>query len=145
MYCLELLKGKQFELPIYYDVENNERQGSLSKTQLTNIVDRFCSIIQNAGYFVGYYSYTTWLLIVVFASNIGINLEFKCLIAVAVVLWLLINELISILENISDIGTPMPPFLLKILDIIKEKTGSSVNAGENALNTSDLKDPSTHQ
>ena len=60
-YCISLLKGKQFELPIYYDVENSNRQGSLSKELLTQIVDAFCSRVQNAGYFVGYYSYTAWL------------------------------------------------------------------------------------
>jgi len=61
-FCLSLLKDKQFELPIYYDVENNERQGDLSKQALTEIVDKFCSIVEKAGYFVGYYSYTAWLL-----------------------------------------------------------------------------------
>lgn len=60
-YCLSLMKGKQFELPVYYDVENNERQGNLSKQLLTQIVDVFCSTIQSAGYYVGYYSYTAWL------------------------------------------------------------------------------------
>lgn len=60
-FCLSLLKGKQFELPIYYDVENNERQGKLSKAALTQIVDAFCSKVEKAGYFVGYYSYTAWL------------------------------------------------------------------------------------
>lgn len=61
-FCLSLLKGKQFEFPIYYDVENNERQGKLTKAQLTNIVDAFCYRVQSAGYFVGYYSYTAWLV-----------------------------------------------------------------------------------
>lgn len=60
-YCLSLMKGKQFELPIYYDVENNERQGNLSKQLLTEIVDTFCSKVEKQGYFVGYYSYTAWL------------------------------------------------------------------------------------
>lgn len=60
-FCLSLMKGKQFELPIYYDVENNERLGRLSKAALTQIVDAFCSRVQKAGYFVGYYSYTAWL------------------------------------------------------------------------------------
>ena len=54
-YCLSLLKGKQFELPIYYDVENNERQGKLSKQALTDIVDTFCSKVEKQGQFVGYY------------------------------------------------------------------------------------------
>ena len=60
-FCLSLMKGKQFELPVFYDVENNERQGNLSKQLLTQIVDAFCSTIQAAGYYVGYYSYTAWL------------------------------------------------------------------------------------
>ncbi|MBP1570382.1 MAG: hypothetical protein J6C76_00610, partial [Oscillospiraceae bacterium] len=29
-YFLSLLKGKQFELPVYYDVENTQRQGKLT-------------------------------------------------------------------------------------------------------------------
>ncbi len=61
-FCLQLLKGHQFELPIYYDVENNERQSMLSKEELTAIVERFCTIVQSEGYFVGYYSYTSWIL-----------------------------------------------------------------------------------
>lgn len=60
-FCLSLLKGKQFELPIYYDVENNQRQGSLSKALLTQIVDVFCSKVEKAGFFVGFYASTSWL------------------------------------------------------------------------------------
>ena len=55
-----LLKGKQFELPIYYDLENNERQGKLSKALLTDIADAFCSAMEGAGYFVGVYANTSW-------------------------------------------------------------------------------------
>lgn len=55
-----LLKGKQFEFPIYYDIENNERQGKLSKTLLTEIADAFCSAMEDAGYFVGVYANTSW-------------------------------------------------------------------------------------
>ena len=60
-YFISLLKGKQFELPVYYDVENNQRQGSLSKELLTQIVDAFCSRVQAAGYYVGFYASTSWL------------------------------------------------------------------------------------
>ena len=61
-FCMTLLKSKQFELPIFYDVENNERQGSLSKDLLTQITDTFCNILEENNYYVGYYSYTAWLL-----------------------------------------------------------------------------------
>ena len=60
-YCLSLLKGKQFELPIYYDVENSQRQGKLTKAQLTQIVDTFCTKVESQGYFVGFYASTSWL------------------------------------------------------------------------------------
>lgn len=55
-----LLKGKRFELPIYYDLENNERQGKLSKTEFTEIADTFCAVMEDAGYFVGVYANTSW-------------------------------------------------------------------------------------
>ncbi|MBQ7007062.1 MAG: hypothetical protein IJN59_04465 [Oscillospiraceae bacterium] len=60
-YCLSLMKGKQFELPIYYDVENSQRQGGLSKALLTQIVNAFCSKVEKAGYYVGFYASTSWL------------------------------------------------------------------------------------
>lgn len=55
-----LLKGKRLELPIYYDLENNERQGKLSKALLTEIADAFCTTMERAGYFVGVYANTSW-------------------------------------------------------------------------------------
>lgn len=58
--CLELLKGKQLEYPIYYDVECEATQTNLTKAQLTEIVDTFCSIVESAGYFVGFYTMLSW-------------------------------------------------------------------------------------
>lgn len=55
-----LLKGKRLELPIYFDVENNERQAVLSMALLTEIADAFCSAMEDAGYFVGVYANTSW-------------------------------------------------------------------------------------
>ena len=60
-FLTELLKDRQLELPVFYDVENNERQGSLSKSALTAIVDAFCSKMEKAGYYVGFYASTSWL------------------------------------------------------------------------------------
>ncbi len=59
-FCISLLKGKKFEYPVYYDVENNERQGRLSKKQLTDICKAFCERLEYAGYYVGVYSNTSW-------------------------------------------------------------------------------------
>ena len=70
-YFLSLIKGKQFELPVYFDVENNERQGKLSKALLTQIVDAFCSKLEKAGYFVGFYASTSWLKNKLDTANLG--------------------------------------------------------------------------
>lgn len=59
-------------------------------------------------------------------GQLGIRLEINCLVSTAVVFWLVANEIISILENISDIGTPLPPFLMELVQLLKSKTEDSV-------------------
>lgn len=49
------LKGKQFELPIYFDIEDKV-QKKLSKKTNTEIVKTFCSTLENKGYWVGIYA-----------------------------------------------------------------------------------------
>ena len=58
--CLELLKGKQLEYPIYYDVECQETQADLTKEQLTEVVETFCKTLEDAGYFAGFYTMLSW-------------------------------------------------------------------------------------
>ena len=54
-----VLKGKQFEYPIYMDVEDKV-QLNLGKDLLTNIVIAFCDTLEKAGYYVGIYSSTSF-------------------------------------------------------------------------------------
>ena len=78
-----------------------------------------------------------WLLVAVGAAvdyiilsmtaALGVDVGFKSLVAFAVIFWLLANEIISLLENINDIGAPLPPFLLKLAQIIKEKSEETVD------------------
>ena len=49
------------------------------------------------------------------AGVIGITLPFTFLVACVVAIWLICNEIISILENINDIGVALPPFLQPIV------------------------------
>ena len=51
--------------------------------------------------------------------QIGVNMEYSVFFAVLVAIWLIINELISILENLYRIGVPIPKFLTKIIEKIK--------------------------
>lgn len=49
------IKGRQFELPIYMDVEHKQML-NLGKNTLTNIVKAFCEKLEGYGCFVGVYS-----------------------------------------------------------------------------------------
>lgn len=62
-----------------------------------------------------------WLLSFA-AENIGVIIPFHFLVASVAAVWLIANEIISILENVKDIGAPLPPFLLKLARNIKSKT-----------------------
>jgi GH25 family lysozyme M1 (1,4-beta-N-acetylmuramidase) len=53
--CIECLKGKQFELPVYYDIEED----ATFRTGINNvsaIADTFCEELEKAGYYVGIYA-----------------------------------------------------------------------------------------
>lgn len=59
--CLEFIKGKKLEFPVYFDMENQERHGKLSGAQRYAIADAFLSTVEDAGYFVGFYSYSAFI------------------------------------------------------------------------------------
>jgi len=69
-------------------------------------------------------------LFVYLTNNIGIAVPFNFLIASLVAIWLLCNELISILENIADIGVDLPPFLMKMVSYIKTKVEENADVEE---------------
>lgn len=52
--CLAVLKGKQFEYPIYYDIEE-EKTLTMGKARVSAIARAFCEKLEKAGYFVGIY------------------------------------------------------------------------------------------
>lgn len=72
---------------------------------------------------------TMWLLVVVGAiidqlliyasETLGFALPFTFLIACIVAIWIICNELISILENMVDIGVNIPAFLLPLVKHIR--------------------------
>ena len=55
------------------------------------------------------------------AGVVGITLPFTFLVACVVAIWLICNEIISILENINDIGVTLPPFLQPIVKNLKSQ------------------------
>lgn len=57
--CLEVIKGKQFDMPIYFDIEEKS-QAELGKKICSDIVKAFCGEMEKAGYWVGVYSYNSF-------------------------------------------------------------------------------------
>ena len=56
---VELLKGKQFEYPIYIDTEEGDIYNNMDKATLTAIVKAECDVLRDAGYMAGVYT-NTW-------------------------------------------------------------------------------------
>ena len=80
-----------------------------------------------------------WLLVIVgalvdqlilYAGNtVGIKLPFTFLIACVVAIWIVCNEMISILENVKDIGVKLPPFLLPLVENVKKQVEDKTKLG----------------
>lgn len=79
-----------------------------------------------------------WLLVCVgvlvdafiinYGCRIGLTVPSLFIISCLVASWLFVNELISILENMVDIGVDMPPFLMPFVKNIKSKVESKAEA-----------------
>lgn len=80
-----------------------------------------------------------WLLVVVgtmidvlikyAAQTMGLNIQIPFIVATLVAVWIVVNEIISILENMIDIGVDLPPFLMPIVKRIKKEV-EEVGEGE---------------
>lgn len=72
-----------------------------------------------------------WLLIVVGAimdefilysvAQLGLVSPFSFMVATIVAVWIICNELISILENLKDMEVPLPEFLVRLTKYIKSQ------------------------
>lgn len=66
------------------------------------------------------------------AVELGVDLGGFYFFGLLVTIWLVLNECISILENLSEIGVPLPAFLLKIIEKLEktvEETGEKPATG----------------
>lgn len=52
---LEVIKGKEFEYPIYFDIEE-DKQFKLGKKAVSDMITAFCETLEDSGYFVGVYT-----------------------------------------------------------------------------------------
>lgn len=75
--CIETISGLTFEYPIFFDLEE-QTQISQGKAFCSSLIDTFCSTLENAGYFSGFYSY---LGMISSAVNDYIKSRYTCWVA----------------------------------------------------------------
>ena len=64
-------------------------------------------------------------------QQINVDIKYTVFFAVLVAVWLIINELISVLENLSRMGVPIPNFLKKLIDKLKNTVDESEREDKN--------------
>ena len=59
--------------------------------------------------------------------QVGIEMHISMCIGMIITIWLIINELISVLENLAKIGVPVPEFVKKLIDKLKNTVDDTAN------------------
>lgn len=57
---LSVVKGKQFDYPLYLDIEDNSIVNKTNKATRDELVRSFCETVEKAGYYVGVYTNWNW-------------------------------------------------------------------------------------
>ena len=70
------------------------------------------------------------VLSLVVASIPGISIEYTVLLLPMVLVWYILTELGSILENAATMGAPVPEFLIRILASAKDKVEAATGENE---------------
>ena len=109
VYILVLLNGIDYATGLLAAPFRHERVSSYKGVR--GIAKKICMWL-----LVGVGAVVDWLL-----AYTGVQSPLGHLASCAVAVWLIVNELISILENIGDTGVPVPAFLEKAIALVKEK------------------------
>ncbi len=64
---------------------------------------------------------TDWIIYTT-VTQAGVDMSAMFIFGMTACVWLIINELVSMLENLSEIGVPIPSFLTKIITKLKITT-----------------------
>jgi toxin secretion/phage lysis holin len=100
-----------------------------SRIGIKGIVKKLCyMLIVAVGMVVDWVVHKSLLMV-----NVKVSEEF-IIFGLVVIIWLIINESISILENASEIGAPLPPFLISVIKRLKKTVEKKAEGKvENAL------------
>lgn len=95
--------------------------GISSYKSLKGIIKKICTwLLVLIGSFID-------MLIAYAVECAGINCAIPFVTATVVAVWLVVNEIISILENMLDIGVEMPPFLAPVVKYIKKQVEDKID------------------
>lgn len=61
--------------------------------------------------------------------QIGVNIQINYCFGMIITIWLIINELISILENLGELNIPLPKFLVDMIKTLKGKVEDKAESG----------------
>ena len=92
-----------------------------SKTGIRGIVKKLCYLVA-----VGVAVVVDWIIQTA-AGKMGVDVGSFYAFGLLVTVWLILNECISILENLDKLGVPLPAFLLKIVEKLKNTTEQEGN------------------
>lgn len=102
----------------------SKKEGIISsKTGMWGIIKKLMYLIEIAVAMV-----VDWTIVNV-AESLNIKVPAVTFFGLLVALWIIFNELISILENLTRLETPMPQFLINIVKnfkIVVEKNGNKL-------------------
>ena len=95
-------------------------------------------IIKKLGYMVlvAVAAVVDWV-IQISAEQAGITVALPSIFALLTTIWLTLNECISVLENLHEIGVPVPPFLLAVIQRLKKGTENSGGSDKTDANKKD--------
>lgn len=85
-----------------------------SKIGMQGIVKKLCYLFAVA------VAVTVDFVIQIAAEKASLDLTGCYFCALLVIVWLILNEGISVLENVASIGVPVPEFLLRLIKRLKE-------------------------
>ncbi len=87
-----------------------------SKVGLLGLVKKLCYMIAVAVAVI-----VDWIIQTA-AAKAGLDMGNFYAFGLLVTIWLILNECISILENLSELGVPLPAFLVKIVEKLRKET-----------------------
>ncbi|SHN61992.1 toxin secretion/phage lysis holin [Butyrivibrio hungatei DSM 14810] len=96
------------------DNPNDPNYGWSSKKGLNGIIKKIGYLLTNIVALCMDYILRT------FSGELGIEVKSSTTIALVVLVWFILNELLSITENTARLGVPVPKFLLNILSDLRQ-------------------------